>query len=104
MERVGRSGVRGPCGRMYGSDLIRAASRLGRISGTGVDREIESSLSGSSDGVAERLIRLPHGVEDDGKLARHRDLRLLEAGAPWQSAGPRPSGKLEDRRKREPSS
>jgi len=41
------------------------------VSGSGSDRS----------GVAEWGVRLPHGVENDGELARHIDLRLLEAGS-----------------------
>ena len=29
-------------------------------------------------GVTERLVRLPHGVEDDGELARHGDFAFLK--------------------------
>ena len=70
-----------PVDRMPGSDLIRAASRqdASRELGLGSDR----SASGRGSGVVERLVRLPHGLEDDGKLARHRDLRLrssIDAG------------------------
>lgn len=65
---------------MRGSYLIRAASRQGRVWELGVDWGIDSSSSGCSSGVAERLVHLPHGVEDDGELARHRDLRLSDAG------------------------
>jgi len=42
------------------------------VSGSGSDRRR---------GVAEGLVRHPHGVENDGELARYSDRRLLEAGS-----------------------
>ena len=55
------------------------------MSGSGSDRS----------GVAEWGVRLPHGVENDGELARHIDLRLLEAGS---LSNPRPQAFREENR------
>lgn len=88
LERVGRSGVRGSVGPHARERPHPRSVPAGRISGTGLGLRVESSSSGCSSSVAERLVRLPHGVEDDGKLARHSDLRLLEAGALGDSQTP----------------
>lgn len=78
LERVGRSGVRGSVGPHDRERPHPRSVPAGRISGAGLGLGGDKSVSGC--GVAERLVRLPHGVEDDGKFARHRYLRLLEAG------------------------
>ena len=65
-----------PQDRKRGSDLIRAASRRGRMS------EV-ISVSKAPRQAAAAAWRNGSFVfhKDHGELARHRDLRLLEAGA-----------------------
>lgn len=55
-----------PLDRMPRSDLIPRSVPAGRISGTGLGPGSESSSSACRSSVAEWLVRLPHGVEDDG--------------------------------------
>jgi len=81
LERMGRSGVRGFVGPHAWERPHPRSVPAGRISGVAVDLGIESFFSACNGAIAEWFVRLPHGMQNDGKLACHGEFRLLEAGA-----------------------
>lgn len=62
---------------MHGSDLIRAASPQGRISGTGVDQESKAPRQTAATAWRKGSFASTWRG-DDSKLARHRNLPLLK--------------------------